>query len=155
MKKIFAVLLSVLMLLSLLTACGGDPTEGTTPPDPTKVNLMDMYTVSDPEGVEYDQRVALYAPTLESEESYASGSRHIFAVLYGKDGKGVYMYDIIVFDTAESANTYLEAAGEGTVDGAVYISECDATFFAAMEAFIPNLQTWIDNMMASGMIEVE
>lgn len=159
MKKLLAVLLAALMLVCLLVACsdqGEDDKKGNSGnDDPTVVNLMDMYSVKDPEGLEYDKRVALYMPTLESDESYAVGLRHSFVVLYGKDGKGVFMYDVEIFDSEESATAYKNDAGDGKVDGAAWISESDATFFAAMEAFIPDLQTWIDNMSMSGMIELD
>ena len=155
MRKIFAMILSAVMLLCMFAGCsaqGGNET--TQPADPTVVNLMDMYSVKDPEGLEYDQRTALYAPALEGNEDYQSGVRHTFAVLYGKDGKGVFMYDVVIFDSEATATAYKDAAGEGKVDGTVWVNETDATFFTAMESFIPNLQTWIDNMKASGMIEV-
>ncbi len=174
MKKLFALLMAAMMLVCMLAGCGeqknngnaqGEPNQGNvdTPQDETDpsgeddsvVNLMDMYSVEDPEGVEYDQRVALYMPVQESDESYATGVRHDFAVLYGKENKGVYMYDVEMFDSEESATAFQEAAGEGTVDGTAYIAESDADFFAAMEAFIPDFQTYIDNMMMSGMVELD
>ena len=113
-----------------------------------------MYSVEDHEGVEYDQRTALYMPVLESDEHCADGARHLFAVYYGKDGKGVYMYSVEIFDSKESATAYQENTGAGEVDGVAYITVSDANFFTAMESFIPDLQTFIDNSMASGMIEV-
>lgn len=119
------------------------------------VDLMGMYTVTDPEGVDYDLRVALYQPVLESDEDYASGMRYNFSVVYGKDGKGVYMYSVSVFDTAEDAQAYLDSAQNGTVEGDVYVNTNDATFFTAMESFIPDVNTWINNMQASGMMELE
>lgn len=159
MKKVFAILLTAMMMVCLLAGCGSNNNANDKKEDAgedkTVVNLMDMYSVKDPEGVEYDQRVALYMPVLESDENYAIGERHVFAVLYGKDGKGVYMYDVEIFDTEESAKAFQEEAGEGEVDGNVYISTADATFFTAMEAFIPDLQTFIDNMMMSGMVEID
>lgn len=159
MKKIFAILMSVLMLAGMLAGCGNQGTNGgdTKPKegDASTVNLMDMYSIKDPEGVEYDKRVALYMPVLESDESYATGSRHVFVVLYGKDGQGVYMYNVEIFDSEESAAAFQAEAGNGKVDGTAYISESDATFFAAMAEFIPDFQTYIDNMMMSGMVELD
>lgn len=166
MRKVFAFWIAAMMLVCMLVGCGAEKAiennggdnedvSGTSQEDDSVVNLMDMYSVKDPEDVEYDQRVALYMPVLENDESYASGARHIFSVIYGKDGKGVYMYDVEVFDSEESATAFKDASGEGKVDGNVYVSGSDETFFAAMESFIPDFQTWVDNMMASGMIEVE
>ncbi|MGI6254733.1 MAG: hypothetical protein ACOYJZ_03775 [Acutalibacter sp.] len=177
MKKALTLLMAMAMMLCLLAACSGEKDQSTnsqssssaadqsssaatdqtssSAAEDSQVNLMDMYTVTDPEGVEYDQRVALYAPVLESDENYAAGQREIFAVLYGKDGKGVFMYDVIVFDTEDSANAYRQDAGAGEVDGTVYVKESGADLFAAMESYVPTFQTWIDNMMASGMVEVE
>lgn len=123
--------------------------------DSSTVNLMDYYTVSDPEGVDYDQRVALYMPVLESDEHYADGCRETFCVLYGKEGKGVYMYNVEVYETEEQAAAYMESAGNGEVDGTIYITTSDEAFFTAMESFVPDLDTWINNMMASGMMELE
>lgn len=155
MKKLFAMILALMMVLCLFAGCGEQtPDETTEPEDPTVVNLMDMYTVKDPEGVEYDKRVALYMPILETEETYAIGHRSSFCVLYGKEGKGVYMYSVDLFETADQAASYAESGG-GTADGLAVVSESNADFFAAMESFIPDLQTWIDNMMMSGMMELD
>ena len=129
---------------------GGDAGSGAS-----SVNLKDMYTVADPEGVEFDQRVALYMPILESDEHYADGCRYTFTVLYGLAGKGVYMYNVEIYETEEQAAAYLAAAESGQVDGTAYITTSDAAFFAAMESFIPDLDTWINNMMASGMMELD
>lgn len=123
--------------------------------DSSTVNLMDYYTVTDPEGVDYDQRVALYMPVLESDEHYADGCREVFTVLYGKEGKGVYMYNVEIYETEEQATAYMESAGNGEVDGTAYITTSDAAFFTAMESFVPDFDTWVNNMMASGMMELE
>ncbi len=157
MKKFLAMVFAVIATLCLFAGCDLLPTETPTeaPEDPTKVNLMDLYTVSDPEGVEYDQRVALYAPILEDDESYAAGARDSFSVFYGKDGKGVYMFSITIYETAEQASAYLAEAGMGTVDGTAYITTSDASFFQLMEEFIPDLQTWIDNLQLSGYITLD
>ncbi len=154
MKKLFAVWMAAALLVCTLAGCGGKNPDGGAQ-DGSTVNLMDLYTVEDPEGVEYDQRVALYKPFLESDDHYADGAREMFFVYYGKDGKGVYMYNVEIFESEESAAAYLETAGVGEVDGKAYVATSDADFFAAMESFIPDLQTWIDNCMASGMIEVD
>lgn len=153
MKKWFALTLAAVMLLCLFTGCDSKAGPGGGA-DSSTVNLMDLYTVTDPEGVEYDQRVALYKPVLESDEHYADGARESFCVLYGKDGKGVYMYSVETFETQEQAEAYLAESEVGKTDGSVYINETDADFFAAMEAFMPDLQSWIDNMMLSGMMEL-
>ena len=184
MKKLIAVLLVAVMAVSLFAACSGnndkpaDPTEApatevpatevpatevpvtevpaTPEPEPVDntVNLMDMYSVTDPEGVEYDKRVALYAPILESDENYASGQRYFFVVLYGKDDQGVYMYNVFIFDTEEHAAAYA-AENNCTADGKAAVSSNDASFFVAMSSFIPNFQAWIDNNLQSGMIELD
>ena len=119
------------------------------------VDLMGMYTVTDPEGVEYDTRVALYMPVIESDEHYADGCRYIFCVLYGLENKGVYMYNVEIYETPEQAEAYMAQAGNGEVDGTACIVASDASFFAAMESFVPDLDTWINNQMASGMMELE
>ena len=58
------------------------------------------------------------------------------------------------FETEDEAAAYAEANG-GTADGAAAVSTSDASFFAAMASFIPDLATWIDNNKASGMMELE
>lgn len=156
MKRLLVVWMAAVMLVYTLAGCGAKtPDGGGAQSDSSVVNLMDMYSVEDPEGVEYDQRTALYMPVLESDELYASGARHVFSVYYGKEGKGVYLYAVTIFDSEESASAYQESVGAGEVDGTAHIGTSDADFFTAMESFIPDLQTWIDNSMASGMIEVE
>lgn len=156
MKRLFAVWMAAALLVCTLAGCGGKTAGGEDGQENgSSVNLMDLYSVEDPEGLEYDQRTALYMPVLESDESYASGARHLFTVYYGKEGKGVYLYTVTLFDSEESAAAYLETAGAGEVDGTAHVTTSDAEFFAAMESFIPDLQTWIDNSMASGMIEVD
>ena len=156
MKKLISLVLLAVMSLALFAGCSGTgaPAGETTAYVGNKVNLYDMYTVTDPEGVEYDKRVALYAPVLESDENYASGQRDFFVVLYGKNDQGVYMYNVFIFDTEANAAAY--AAGHNcTADGKAAISSNDASFFVAMSSFIPNFQTWIDNNLQSGMIELD
>jgi len=123
--------------------------------DSATVNLMDMYTVTDPEGVEYDQRIALYKPILESDDHYADGCRYMFSVLYGKEGKGVYMYSVEIYETEKQAADYQATTGTGEVDGVVYVVTSNADFFASMESFVPDLDTWINNLSESGMTEIE
>ena len=155
MKKLLAILMVLVMMAGMLVACKAPAATENGEEVSKELNLMDMYTIKDPEGVEYDQRVALYAPMLESDENYGRGVRHTFEVLYGKDGKGVYMYEVTVCDTPENAAAYKELAGADTVDGNVVIGSSDAAFFAAMEAFIPDLQTWIDNLSMSGFMPLD
>ena len=156
MKKLISLVLLTVMSLALFAGCSGTgaPVGETTAYVGNKVNLYDSYTVTDPEGVEYDKRVALYAPVLESDENYASGQRDFFVVLYGKDDQGVYMYNVFIFDTEEHAAAYA-AEHNCTADGKAAVSSNDASFFVAMSSFIPNFQTRIDNNLQSGMIELD
>ena len=156
MKKLVSIALIAVMSIALFAACSGPavPSGETTAYDGNKVHLYDEYTVTDPEGVEYDQRIALYAPVLESDDAYASGQRDLFVVFYGKDDQGVYMYTVMIFDTEANASAYAAEKGY-TADGKAVVSSNDATFFAAMSSFIPNFQTWIDNNKQSGMIELD
>lgn len=155
MKKLLAVLMVLVMATGMLVACKAPEATDNGKEASNELNLMDMYTIKDPEGVEYDRRVVLYAPTLESDENYALGLRHTFEVLYGKDGKGVYMYEVAVCDTPENAAAYKELAGFDKSDGNVAIDASDAAFFAAMESFIPDLQTWVDNLSMSGFTPID
>jgi len=129
----------------------------TPEPEPVDntVNLLDMYSVTDPEGVEYDQRTVLYTEVTEEydETMYAAGIRHDFCVLYGKDGQGVYMYEVMVFETEEQAAAYAETEGASR-DGVCTVLESDASFFEMMSAFIPDLQAYIDMMLQMGMTEL-
>lgn len=182
MKRFIAISMTLLLVLCVLTGCSssgktatssgssagsGNATSAQSSADASgssdsaeagdsaSVNLMDYYTVTDPAGVDYDQRVALYMPILESDEHYADGCREVFTVLYGKDGKGVYMYNVEIYETEEQATAYMESAGNGEVDGTAYVTTSDAAFFTAMESFVPDFDTWVNNMMASGMMELE
>ena len=156
MKKLISLVLLAVMSIAMFAGCSGNvaPSEEKTAYIGNKVNLYDMYTVTDPEGVEYDQRIALYAPVLESDDAYASGQRDLFVVFYGKDDQGVYMYTVMIFDTEANAAAFAAEKGY-TADGKAVINTSDATFFAAMSSFIPNFQTWIDNNKQSGMIELD
>ena len=119
------------------------------------VNLMDMYTVTDPEGVEYDTRRVFHSETPEDDFFYGSGLRHSFNVIYGKDDKPVYMYSVSVFETEEQAAAYAEEEEAGTVDGNCVVGVTDASFFEMMASMIPDLQGWIDNLITSGMTEID
>ena len=157
MKKLISAALLVILSVALFAGCsannGASSGESTVYVGNT-VNLMDMYTVTDPEGVEYDQRVALYAPVIQGNDEYDEGQRELFVVLYGKDDQGVYMYTVMIFDTEAHAAAYAAEKGY-TVDGKAVINKNDASFFVAMSSFIPNFQTWIDNNKLSGMIELD
>ena len=130
-----------------------EPTE--EPVADNTVNLMDLYTVTDPEGVEYDTRRVFHSETTEDNYYYASGLRHEFNVLYGKDDKAVSMCSVMVFETGEQAAAYVEEEESGTVDGSCVVTVSDASFFEMMSAVIPDLQGWIDNLTTSGMTEIE
>ena len=200
MKKIFALLLSILLVLCVLAGCAqqtpnttttekpaADPTGNvstttTAAPNTTTavpntttagsgdvddpgmpevtvdgstINLMGVHTVSDPEGVAFDKRTILYMPILETDDHYADGARELFCIIYEKDTKGVYMINVELFETADQAAAYATAQKNGEAKGAAYENISNADFFIAMEAFIPDAKTWIDNMMLSGMMEIE
>lgn len=159
-------------MLGVLSACGTESSQPTAAPSASapaetagaeaspavadnQVDLNGVYTVTDPEGVEYDTRVALYRPVLETEEHYADGCRDLYTVLYGLDGKGVYMYSVEVYDTAADAEAYAAEQSSGEVEGNIFVSTSDAAFFTAMESFMPDLNAWIDSQMASGMMEID
>ena len=76
-------------------------------------------------------------------------------MLYGLDGKGVYMYSVEVYDTAADAEAYAAEQSSGEVEGNIFVSTSDAAFFTAMESFMPDLNAWIDSQMASGMMEID
>lgn len=154
MKKLLAILMILVMTAGIPVACSAPAATENTEAPSNEVNLLDMYTVKDPEGVEYDQRVALYAPVIPSADEYADGQRELFVVFYGKDNQGVYMVTVVIFDTEENAATYAAEKGY-TADGKAVISTNDTSFFVAMSSFIPDLQTWIDNNQQSGMIELD
>jgi len=181
MKRLLAMLLCVMMVLCLFAGCGdkaeAPATENTTAAEPTvestetaenettedttaavadnQLDLMGDYVVTDPEGVEFDQRIALYKPTVPGTEEADAGMTDMYMVFYGKENKGVYLYNVMVFETTEQAAAYAAGNDKMTVDGNILINVSDAAFFAAMEAYIPNLETWINNNMASGMMEID
>lgn len=177
MKRICTVLPALLALVCILAGCAANSTSsapaGFSASAPAAqsgaaasgepaasdavsgtVNLMDLYTITDPADVAYDQRVVLYMPLIESDEHYADGCRDTFTVLYGQNGKGVYMYSVEIYETEEQAQAYRDATESGEVDGTAYITTSDAAFFTAMESFIPDFDTWVNNMTASGMMEI-
>ena len=141
MKKAFAFVLAAVMMLTLVACGNADGQKDDGKKNEHEVNLMDEYTVKDPEGVEYDQRVALYMPILESAEEYTTGARSSYTVLYGKENKGVFMTSVVIYDSEESA-----AAAQ---------KSSDATFFTAMEEFFPDFQSWIDTMQQAGMTQLD
>ena len=184
MKKLIPVLLVVLMAAALFAGCSANsdkPADPTASPvteapatevpateapveteapteEPTTdntVNLMDMYTVIDPEGLEYDTRRVFYSETPEDDFFYGSGLRHSFNVIYGKDDKAVYMYSVSVFETEEQAAAYVEEEETGTVDGNCVVTVTETSFFEMMASMIPDLQGWIDNLTTSGMTEID
>ena len=199
MKKLFALLLSIILMLCVLAGCtqqipnttttkkpvadptgdvnttttgtpitttgiptttGGsgdvdDPGMPEVTIDGSSINLMGIHTVSDPEGVAFDKRTILYMPILETDEHYADGAREIFCIIYEKDTKGVYMINVELFETADQAAAYVATQKNGEAKGSAYENSNNADFFIAMEAFIPDAKTWIDNMMMSGMMEIE
>ena len=118
------------------------------------VDLNGFYTITDPEGVEYDQRIVLYDELSEEDEDdatmYDLGIRHDFVVVYGKDNQGVFSYEVVVLETEEQAAAYAERNG-GTQDGTIVVLESDASYFEMMSAFLPDLQTYIDFMAGMGL----
>ena len=151
--KMTAFLMAMLLLTAALAGCSSGGEKGGT--YSKEINLNDMYTLTDPEGLEYDERYVMYMPILESDETYAQGKRYFFSVLYGLENKGQYMYSVEIFETEEQAAAYQEAAGNGRVDGKAVVTENNADFFVAMEAFIPTLEDWVNSQKQSGMMDVE
>lgn len=157
MKKAFAFVLAAVMMLTLVACGNADGQKDDGKKNEHEVNLMDEYTVKDPEGVEYDQRVALYMPILESAEEYTTGARSSYTVLYGKENKGVFMTSVVIYDSEESAAAAQKSSenANAKVDGKAVITESDATFFTAMEEFFPDFQSWIDTMQQAGMTQLD
>lgn len=158
MKKWIAVMLIAVLAVSLF-ACAGNQTKPVASEDASgknPVNLKDMYTVYDPEGVEYDQCTVLYAEITEEydETMYAAGIRHNFCVIYGKDNQGVFMYEVSAFETEEQASAYAKK-NDGKQDGAFVVTESDASYFSMMSAFLPDLQAYIDMMVSMGMTKLD
>ena len=154
MKKTIALLLIAVLAVSLFACAGSqqkpDASEDASGKNP--VNLKDMYTVYDPEGVEYDQRIVFYTEITEENDAtmYALGIRHDFVVVYGKDNQGVFSYEVVVLETEEQAAEYA-GRNNGKQDGAIVVLESDASYFEMMSAFLPDLQTYIDFMAGMGM----
>ena len=151
MKKSVSLFLAAILFLCLLPSCGSSSSSAETK---KTVNLMDQYTISDPAGVDYDQRRVFYERIKQDDNRYAIGLRTSFCVLYGKGEKGVYMYNVDVFDAPESAAAYMEVANGVEVDGKVCISKTDKDYFVKVERTYPNFQAWVDNLKESGMTEL-
>lgn len=164
--KTVAMVMALVMVGSAMTACSEkkDDTkkqatdvkkDDSKKDQKNQVKLNDVYTVTDPEDVEYDKRVVLYKPLIEGTDEYSAGQREAFCVVYSKEDKGQFMYEVTSFDTKENAEAYQKQVKNSTIDGTVVISTSDAKFFASMESFIPNATTWTDNLKASGMMELK
>jgi hypothetical protein len=123
----------------------------------SQVNLKGMYTVKDPNGVDYDARYALYKPVIKSDDDYAKGIRYIFSVIYSKANKGQYLYSVDIFETEKQAKAYMssDGKGKGKVDGKAYVTESAADFFAKMAAYMPTADDWVKNQKQSGMMDIE
>lgn len=175
-RKVYAILMMLCILMGVFAACSkkndnptptnvptNSPTSAptnaptTAPTDVPKnvVDLKGMYTVKDPEGVEFDTRYELYMPYLKTAEEYAAGDRYTFSVIYGKDKKGQYMYAVDIFETEQQATAFQKKSGKGTVDGKAVVVISKADFFAKMEALIPTVDDWVNNMKQSGMMPIE
>lgn len=158
-RKAIVTVMMLCVLVSIFTACTNknDNTGQKNLPkeESHEVDLKGMYTVKDPENVTYDTREALYKPYLKSDENYAAGARYTFVVIYGKDSKGQYMYTVEIFDTEENAKAYQKKSGKGVVDGKAVVITSDAKVFEKMEAFVPKVDNWINNLKESGMMPVK
>lgn len=184
MKRTLAIVLSVVLTLSLLAACipTDNNTEGTTtaptstaptttaptttaptttaptttaPVVNNTVNLMDIYTITDPEGVEYDERIVLYKTYSAGDSMYEEGYRHSFIVVYGKESAPVFSYNIDVYETADQAEAYKVLAEAGETDGNVYYSTVTGDFFAMMAAMIPDVASYIALQTDAGYAKLE
>ncbi len=160
-RKVFTVATVLFVFVGLFTACtkkNDDIVQAdaldTQKEESTEVDLNGMYTVQDPEGVEFDERYELYKPYIQADENYAEGARYTFAVIYAKEGKGQYMYAVDIFETKEQAIAYQEENDTGTVDGKAVVAISDADFFITMEAFVPTVDDWINNLEESGMMPI-
>lgn len=178
MKRILAIVLTLVMLTAVLAACApaDNNTEGTTtaptstaptttaptttapttaPVVNNTVNLMDIYTITDPEGVEYDERVVLHMAYAAGDGMYEEGYRHSFIVVYGKETVPVFSYNVDVFETADQAEAYKVMAEGGETDGNVYYSTITADFFAMMAAMIPDVASYIALQTDAGYAKLE
>lgn len=121
MKKLFSVILSVTMLLTLLAGCdlfttpatepqnNTDP-DSTTAPVDTSIKMTDKFSFSDPEGIEFDKRYVLHcdetSPMVSSAADY--GMKASYSIYYAKEDAPVCSYDFYVCDTAENAQKLID-----------------------------------------------
>ncbi len=179
MKRIVSILLSAVLVLGLMVACApaDNNTEGTTtaptstaptttaptttaptttaPVVNNTVNLMDIYTITDPEGVEYDERIVLHMAYAAGDSMYEEGHRHAFIVVYGKESKPVFSYNIDIFETAAQAEAYKVLVESGETDGNAYYSTITADFFAMMAEMIPDVASYIALQTDAGYAKLE
>lgn len=86
MKKLICLLMAAVMVLALM---GCDLFS-----DSTIVKFNDSFTHKDPEGLKYDQRIALKRDDFEKELEYQmEASAYPDTVMYGEDGSYVGLYD--------------------------------------------------------------
>jgi hypothetical protein len=111
--------------------------------------------LTEPEGLEYDNRTILYKPYIQGEDEYSKGDRTSYVGIYSLKNKGKYMFTVEVFDTKAHASAYLKSDGKGTVDGNVWIGRNDETLFIKMASFVPTAGDWIKNLKQSGYMELK
>ena len=142
MKKLFSLLLVVMLLCAAMTGCftsiNTNPTEPEEPTSDTEkttsVKITDTFSAEDPEGVTYETR-HVYAGDkncvmVQNMALQGYNANAMYVILYENEGKAVGEYQIIVCDTEEDANNlkaFYSAAGQNlTQDGVVLYMFSDA-----------------------------
>ncbi len=143
MKKILLLVTCFAMLLSL-AACGlfapvttptttapttttpnnnNDPTDPkpTDAPEAWSISFKDGYKITDPEGLEFDNRAVLYADinnaTLQMYMGMGVTINEQYIVIYEKDGKIIGEYNYMAFADEASVTAFQAMAPAMKVDG--------------------------------------
>lgn len=163
LKKLLALTLALCMILAM-TGCdmftSGNETNPPADSDSLAagVQITDGYTLPDPEGLDFDERVAMYADKNSEMVQFLAPQigatpEVIFNIIYGKDGVPVYYCECMAFSSEEDVQKYtatMEAMGmELTVDGLTATYKKNAEEIEAEITMFKSMSVPVENTMES------
>lgn len=154
--KTITALILITMLIAAFAGCAGsqniseptavpasensqaqEPAKATEAPvadDPAasnefKIVVNDNLTITDPEGLDFDERAVLFAdinnPTLQMYVGMGVNVDMLYMVVYAKDGVVIAEYSYYVFADEASAATFQAMAPTMTVEGLIGMNVSD------------------------------
>ena len=98
-------------------------TEEPADPDEFKIVVNDDLTITDPEGLDFDERAVLYAdsnnPTIQMYMGMGVNIDMLYMVIYAKDDVVIAEYSYYVFSDEASATAFAGMAPTMTVNGLI------------------------------------